>query len=147
MYTPHSESLAELKRIESICFQSNLEYERYLKEVVNALESDKVFRQKLDNATEIDVRVSTHQEIPVHVCDGEISLKLSVHFVINIINTSQTQFVIIEMEKKKIVCKSIISSQVKLLMNWSTWIIAFERNWTKSSDVKSNVSDTLQPKR
>lgn len=33
-----------------------LEYERYLKEVVNALESDPEFRQKLDKATEIDIR-------------------------------------------------------------------------------------------
>lgn len=41
-----------------IRLQSNLEYERYLKEVVSALESDPDFRQKLDNATEIDVRVS-----------------------------------------------------------------------------------------
>lgn len=39
-------------------FQSILEYERYLKEVVSALESDPDFRQKLDNASEIDVRVS-----------------------------------------------------------------------------------------
>lgn len=38
--------------------QGVLEYERYLKEVVNALESDPEFRKKLDNATEADVRVS-----------------------------------------------------------------------------------------
>lgn len=43
--------------------QSVLEYERYLKEVVNALESDPEFRKKLDNASEVDVRVS----IPFHL--------------------------------------------------------------------------------
>lgn len=32
------------------------EYERYLKEVVNLLESDKEFRKKLDNANEADIR-------------------------------------------------------------------------------------------
>lgn len=48
-------------------FQSNLEYERYLKEVVNALESDQEFRAKLDNASEVDVRVSRRREKPVHV--------------------------------------------------------------------------------
>lgn len=37
----------------------NIEYERYLKEVVSALESDPEFRKKLDNATEVDVRVRT----------------------------------------------------------------------------------------
>lgn len=44
-----------------IRLQSNLEYERYLKEVVGALESDPDFRQKLDNATEVDVRVSREE--------------------------------------------------------------------------------------
>lgn len=38
-------------------FQSALEYERYLKEVVNALETDPEFRKKLDNATDVDIRV------------------------------------------------------------------------------------------
>ncbi|XP_055324391.1 nucleobindin-2 isoform X2 [Sitodiplosis mosellana] len=33
-----------------------LEYERYLKEVVNALETDPEFRKKLDNATDVDIR-------------------------------------------------------------------------------------------
>lgn len=35
-----------------------MEYERYLKEVVNALETDEEFRKKLDNATDVDIRVS-----------------------------------------------------------------------------------------
>lgn len=35
-----------------------LEYERYLKEVVNALETDEEFRKKLDNASDVDIRVS-----------------------------------------------------------------------------------------
>lgn len=39
-------------------FQSVLEYERYLKEVVEALESDPDFRKKLENAPEADIRVS-----------------------------------------------------------------------------------------
>lgn len=34
-----------------------MEYERYLKEVVNALETDPEFRKKLDNATDVDIRV------------------------------------------------------------------------------------------
>lgn len=34
-----------------------IEYERYLKEVVSALESDKEFRKKLDSASEVDIRV------------------------------------------------------------------------------------------
>lgn len=38
--------------------QGALEYERYLKEVVNALETDPEFRKKLDNATDVDIRVS-----------------------------------------------------------------------------------------
>lgn len=38
-------------------FQDALEYERYLKEVVNALETDPEFRKKLDNATDVDIRV------------------------------------------------------------------------------------------
>lgn len=38
-------------------FQDVLEYERYLKEVVNALETDPEFRKKLDNATDVDIRV------------------------------------------------------------------------------------------
>ncbi|XP_031619930.1 nucleobindin-2 [Contarinia nasturtii] len=33
-----------------------LEYERYLKEVVNALETDSEFRKKLENATDVDIR-------------------------------------------------------------------------------------------
>lgn len=44
-------------------FQGALEYERYLKEVVNALETDPEFRKKLDNASEVDVRVSIDCEI------------------------------------------------------------------------------------
>lgn len=36
--------------------QRNLEYERYLKEVVEALESDPEFRKKLNEASEDDVR-------------------------------------------------------------------------------------------
>lgn len=36
--------------------QHNLEYERYLKEIVEALESDPEFRRKLNNATEDDIR-------------------------------------------------------------------------------------------
>lgn len=38
--------------------KENLEYERYLREVVNALETDDEFRKKLDNATDVDIRVS-----------------------------------------------------------------------------------------
>lgn len=38
--------------------QGILEYERYLKEVVGVLETDPQFRAKLDNASEVDVRVS-----------------------------------------------------------------------------------------
>lgn len=36
--------------------QHNLEYERYLKEVVEALESDGEFRTKLNEASEDDIR-------------------------------------------------------------------------------------------
>ncbi|XP_037034651.1 nucleobindin-2 isoform X3 [Bradysia coprophila] len=36
--------------------EHNLEYERYLKEIVEALESDPEFRQKLNNASEDDIR-------------------------------------------------------------------------------------------
>lgn len=39
--------------------ETALEYERYLKEVVEALESDPDFRKKLDKAPEADIRVST----------------------------------------------------------------------------------------
>lgn len=35
-----------------------MEYHRYLKEVVNALESDPEFRKKLEKADEADIRVS-----------------------------------------------------------------------------------------
>lgn len=38
--------------------ETALEYERYLKEVVEALESDPEFRKKLDKAPEADIRVS-----------------------------------------------------------------------------------------
>lgn len=38
--------------------ETALEYERYLKEVVEALESDPDFRKKLDKAAEADIRVS-----------------------------------------------------------------------------------------
>lgn len=38
--------------------QMNFEYERYLKEVVEALESDHEFRAKLEKAEEADIRVS-----------------------------------------------------------------------------------------
>ena len=38
--------------------ETALEYERYLKEVVEALESDPDFRKKLDKAPEADIRVS-----------------------------------------------------------------------------------------
>lgn len=37
--------------------ETALEYERYLKEVVEALESDPEFRKKLDKAPEADIRV------------------------------------------------------------------------------------------
>lgn len=37
--------------------QDSLEYERYLKEVINVLETDPEFRKKLDNATDVDIRV------------------------------------------------------------------------------------------
>ena len=37
--------------------ETALEYERYLKEVVEALESDPDFRSKLDKAPEADIRV------------------------------------------------------------------------------------------
>lgn len=40
-------------------FQTNLEYERYLKEIVNALETDPEFRAKLDKTDEADIRVSS----------------------------------------------------------------------------------------
>lgn len=36
--------------------QHNLEYERYLKEIVEALESDPDFRRKLNEASEDDIR-------------------------------------------------------------------------------------------
>ncbi|CAG2055034.1 unnamed protein product, partial [Timema podura] len=36
----------------------NIEYNRYLKEVVTALESDPEFRAKLEKAEEVDIRVS-----------------------------------------------------------------------------------------
>lgn len=39
--------------------ETALEYERYLKEVVEALESDPEFRKKLDKAPEADIRVGT----------------------------------------------------------------------------------------
>ena len=35
-----------------------MEYHRYLKEVVNALESDDEFRKKLEKVEEADIRVS-----------------------------------------------------------------------------------------
>lgn len=35
-----------------------MEYHRYLKEVINALESDTEFRDKLEKAEEVDFRVS-----------------------------------------------------------------------------------------
>lgn len=38
--------------------ENNLEYHRYLKEVVDALESDADFRAKLEKADEADIRVS-----------------------------------------------------------------------------------------
>lgn len=44
--------------ISSKILKDALEYERYLKEVVNALETDEEFRKKLDNATDVDIRVS-----------------------------------------------------------------------------------------
>jgi hypothetical protein len=41
---------------DSPVLENVIEYERYLKEVVNALESDKEFRKKLDSASEADIR-------------------------------------------------------------------------------------------
>jgi len=38
--------------------ETSLEYERYLREVVEALEADPEFRKKLDKAPEADIRVS-----------------------------------------------------------------------------------------
>lgn len=38
--------------------EAALEYERYLREVVEALEADPEFRKKLDKAPEADIRVS-----------------------------------------------------------------------------------------
>jgi len=38
--------------------ETALEYERYLREVVEALEADPEFRKKLDKAPEADIRVS-----------------------------------------------------------------------------------------
>lgn len=37
--------------------ETSLEYERYLREVVEALEADPEFRKKLDKAPEADIRV------------------------------------------------------------------------------------------
>lgn len=43
----------------SVSLQANImEYHRYLKEVVQALESDADFRSKLEKANEADIRVS-----------------------------------------------------------------------------------------
>lgn len=60
--------------------QSVLEYERYLKEVVNALESDPEFRKKLDNASEVDVRVSIpfyrYEVLPIYMIFNSIFVSL-----------------------------------------------------------------------
>lgn len=40
--------------------ETALEYERYLREVVEALEADPEFRKKLDKAPEADIRVSSN---------------------------------------------------------------------------------------
>lgn len=41
--------------------ETALEYERYLREVVEALEADPEFRKKLDKAPEADIRVSKRE--------------------------------------------------------------------------------------
>lgn len=38
-----------------------MEYHRYLKEVVDALESDPQFREKLEKTKESDIRVSSNE--------------------------------------------------------------------------------------
>lgn len=55
-----------------LCFiglQGVLEYERYLKEIVGVLETDPQFRAKLDNASEVDVRVSVFAGVITGHCD------------------------------------------------------------------------------
>lgn len=47
--------------------ETALEYERYLKEVVEALESDPEFRKKLDKAPEEDIRVSILCGFCIHI--------------------------------------------------------------------------------
>lgn len=46
--------------------ETALEYERYLKEVVEALESDPDFRKKLDKAPEADIRVRTFTNLSIY---------------------------------------------------------------------------------
>ena len=56
--TKKDEKKEETSTPESPNVETALEYERYLKEVVDALESDPEFRKKLDKAPEADIRVS-----------------------------------------------------------------------------------------
>lgn len=55
--TKKDEKKEETSTPESPDVETALEYERYLKEVVEALESDPEFRKKLDKAPEADIRV------------------------------------------------------------------------------------------
>ena len=58
----------------SLCFQNfGLEYERYLKEVVNILETDEKFKEKLESANVTDIKVRT---VLGNSCGGEKGIVL-----------------------------------------------------------------------